>query len=224
MGKLDAGQRNGRTPERLEASHRGASAFDRSMILLNEIVEVLVRPHLNVLPLRILPPQKSQGQVALLEAIERYLARPPRQTPRQRLAEECLCRRDTAIWPKKKIHRLAVLVDSPVKIVPLSPDLYVGLINAPGIIHGSCEAVPFLFKLRYLMNHPTVNRRMRHDNAALGHHRHEISIAQPIGDVPADAQFDDLGIEAATSVNGIADNRPGHLGIPWTPELYDNAP
>jgi hypothetical protein len=34
MGKLDSGQCNGRTPERLEASHRGASAFDRSMILL----------------------------------------------------------------------------------------------------------------------------------------------------------------------------------------------
>src|ERR1700692_3140218 len=29
MGKLDSGQRNRCTPERLEASHRGASAFDR---------------------------------------------------------------------------------------------------------------------------------------------------------------------------------------------------
>jgi hypothetical protein len=38
MGKFDAGQGNGRTPERLEASHhRGASAFDRSMILLYEM-------------------------------------------------------------------------------------------------------------------------------------------------------------------------------------------
>jgi hypothetical protein len=34
MGMLDASQRNGCSPERLEASHRGASAFDRSMILL----------------------------------------------------------------------------------------------------------------------------------------------------------------------------------------------
>jgi len=40
MGKLDAG--NARTPEKLEATHnRGASAFNRSMILLNEIVERL---------------------------------------------------------------------------------------------------------------------------------------------------------------------------------------
>jgi hypothetical protein len=63
MSKFDAGQGNGRTPERLEATHhRGASAFDRSMILLYEIVEVLITSHLNILPLRILPPQKPKGQ------------------------------------------------------------------------------------------------------------------------------------------------------------------
>jgi hypothetical protein len=67
MGKLDAGQPYGRTPERLEASHRCASAFDGSMILLDEIVEVLAAPHLNILPLRILPPQQPKGQVALLK-------------------------------------------------------------------------------------------------------------------------------------------------------------
>ena len=78
MGKLDAGQSNGRTPKRLEASHRGATALDRAMILLNQIVEVLATPHLNELPLRILPPQKPKGRVTLLVAIERYLARPTR--------------------------------------------------------------------------------------------------------------------------------------------------
>jgi hypothetical protein len=36
------------------------------MILLNEMVEVLATPPLNVLPLRVLPPQKPKGQVALL--------------------------------------------------------------------------------------------------------------------------------------------------------------
>ena len=78
MSQLNAGQGNGRTPEGLEAYHRGAPAFDRPMILLNEIVEVLATPYLNVFPLRILPPQKPKGQVALLKAIERYPARPPR--------------------------------------------------------------------------------------------------------------------------------------------------
>ena len=45
------------------------------------------------------------------------------------------------------------------------------------------------------------------------HHRHEISIAQPVGDVPADAQLDDFGIEATSAVDGITDYRPGHLGV-----------
>jgi hypothetical protein len=61
-GKFDTGQGNGRTPERLEAPHhRSASAFDRSMILLDEIIEVLITSHLNILPLRILAPQKPKG-------------------------------------------------------------------------------------------------------------------------------------------------------------------
>jgi hypothetical protein len=49
------------------------------MILLDQIVEVLATPHLNVLPLRLLQPQKPKGQVALFEPIERDLARPPRR-------------------------------------------------------------------------------------------------------------------------------------------------
>jgi hypothetical protein len=60
MSQFDTGHGNRRTQERLEASHhRGASAFDRSMILLNDIIEVLVTSHLNILPLWILPPRRS---------------------------------------------------------------------------------------------------------------------------------------------------------------------
>jgi hypothetical protein len=76
MGKFDAGQSNGRTPKRLESSHhRCASAFNRSMILHNEIVEVLVTSHLDILPFRILPPQKPKGQVARHVAIAEALSR-----------------------------------------------------------------------------------------------------------------------------------------------------
>ena len=44
----------------------------------DEIVEVLATPDQSILPLRVLPPQKPKGQVTLLQAIERDLARPPR--------------------------------------------------------------------------------------------------------------------------------------------------
>jgi len=49
MGKLDVGQSNRRAPERLEASHRSTPAFDRPVILLNQVVKVLATPHLNIL-------------------------------------------------------------------------------------------------------------------------------------------------------------------------------
>src|ERR1700682_3566009 len=91
------------------------------------------------------------------------------------------------------------------------------LIHPPGRIHGSCESVPSLLELRHIANYPTMNRGVRYGDSALSHHRDQISIAQPVGDVPADAQLDDLGIEAAAAVHGVSDNWPSHLGIPWMP-------
>jgi hypothetical protein len=78
MSKLDSAQGNGCALERLEAAHGSAAAFYCTMILLDEIVEVLAAPHLNAPPLRILAPQISKSQMALPMAIERNLAGPPR--------------------------------------------------------------------------------------------------------------------------------------------------
>jgi hypothetical protein len=103
----------------------------------------------------------------------------------------------------------AVLIDSAIKIIPLAQNFYISFVHAPGSIHRPCEAVPSLLELRHISTQPK-NRRVRHDNAALGHHRLEIPIAQSVGDVPAHAQLDDLGIEPATSVNGISNNWLGH--------------
>jgi hypothetical protein len=50
---------------RLESfHHRGTSAFDRSITLLNDIVEVPITSDLNILPFRILAPQKPKGRAA----------------------------------------------------------------------------------------------------------------------------------------------------------------
>jgi hypothetical protein len=65
-----------------------ANAFDRSMVLLNKIIQVWATSYLDVLPFWMLPPQKSKGQVALSVAIERDPVRPPRQCRRKGFAEE----------------------------------------------------------------------------------------------------------------------------------------
>ena len=55
MRQLDSGNGNGGIVERLETGHRGAAAFDRAMVLLNYVVEVLAAPDLDVQPPRIFP-------------------------------------------------------------------------------------------------------------------------------------------------------------------------
>ena len=43
MGQLDAGDRDGCVRERLEPSHIDAASLDRAVVLLDEVVEILVR-------------------------------------------------------------------------------------------------------------------------------------------------------------------------------------
>ncbi len=194
------------------------------MILLDQIVEVLATPDFDEIPLGVFPTEQSESRVALLVAIERDLTRPPRQARGQRFAEERLRSGNAAIRTEQEVHRLAVLVDSPVEIIPLALNVDIRFVHTPGGIHRPCEAVPSLLEFRHVTDHPPMNRRVRHDDAPLRLHRHQIPVAQPVSDVPAHALFDDLGIEAAAAVNGISDYGPGNFGISWTPELYDNAP
>lgn len=60
MRQLDAGERYRGIAERFEAQHGSAAAFDRVMILLNDVVQVGTLADENILPLRIHPAQKPQ--------------------------------------------------------------------------------------------------------------------------------------------------------------------
>jgi len=123
------------------------------MILLDQVVEVLATPHLNVLPLRILPTQVPKGQMALLVAIKRNIAGHRGKHLESALRKNaCAARRCDP--DEAEIHRLAVPVDSAVEKVPLAANADIRLINAPGGIHGPCEAVPSLLELRHIANHP----------------------------------------------------------------------
>ena len=97
MCQLDASERYRCIAERFEAQHGSAAAFDRTMILLNDVVDVRTLPDENILPLRIFPAQEPQRLMTRRVPVERGLARPPRQRCGQCLAEGCLCRRDASI-------------------------------------------------------------------------------------------------------------------------------
>src|SRR5687768_9549740 len=111
MCQLDPGERYRCIAERFEAQHGSAAAFDRAMILLNDVVQVGTAPDENMLPLRILPAQKAQRLMTRRVPVERDLARPPRQRCGQCLAEESLCRRNALIGSEQKVDGLASLVD-----------------------------------------------------------------------------------------------------------------
>ena len=71
-------------------------------------------------------------------------------------------------------------------------------------------AIPTLLELGDIPNDPSQNRSVRDLDTTLRHYRHEISTAQPVGDVPAGAKLNDVGVEGAAAILGIASNRLDH--------------
>jgi hypothetical protein len=69
MRQLDASDCDGRVLERLEPGHRFAASLDRAMVLLNEVIQILVRPHFNIAPARVLTSQQPQRGVRIMNHI-----------------------------------------------------------------------------------------------------------------------------------------------------------
>ena len=70
------------------------------------------------------------------------------------------------------------------------------------------------------MQDPAQDRRVLYNDAALGHHGHQVPIAQPIGDVPANTEFDDLSLEPAPTVDRVTRYCFWSFGQPpqWAPK------
>src|SRR5450755_2877888 len=62
--------------------------------------------------------------------------------------------------------------------------------------------------------HPSQDRRMGDLDATLCHHLDQVSVRQPIGDVPAHAQLDDVGIEYTFAVHWVTRDRLRHSEPP----------
>ena len=106
VGEFDAGERNGRIVERLEASHRGAVPLDRAVVLLDDVVEILVRVNFDVSPTRTFALQQPQRSPTRHVAIQCHLARSARKSRRERFAEERLCGGDATVTAKQEVSHL----------------------------------------------------------------------------------------------------------------------
>jgi hypothetical protein len=63
MRELHARERNGRRAKGLEGKHRHAATLDRSMVLLDDVVEVSATAYDDTLPPGIFLPQQAQRPV-----------------------------------------------------------------------------------------------------------------------------------------------------------------
>src|ERR1039457_3971765 len=214
MCQLNSGNGDGRIRERFEPSHRCATPLDRAVVLLDQVVEVLVRAHLDVPPARVFTSQQPQCAPTRHMTVESHFAWDAWSVCRERLAKECLSGRNSTVAAEQEIDGLAMLVDRAVKVVPLRSDRDVRFIDSPRRANGSRESVPALLELRNVTSDPPKDRQMRDFDAALGHHLHKISIRQPISDVPAHAQLDDVGVEYAFTVHRVTRDRLRHSAPP----------
>jgi len=146
--ELNAGDRDRGVRERPEAGHRCAPLLNRAMVLFDQIIEVLVGPHVHVPPARMLAPQQPQSTTARDVSVERHLARHTRERRGKSLSEERLCDCNSPVASEQEIDGLAVLVDGAIEIVALRFDRDVRLVHAPRRADRlgetvSCEALGF---------------------------------------------------------------------------------
>ena len=90
MRQFNSGDGYGCGAERLEPQHGVTSSLDRSMILLNDVVQVAAAAQFGPAPCRMLTSQQSNCPVTWNVSIQRDLPRGSRSVRCERLAKECL--------------------------------------------------------------------------------------------------------------------------------------
>src|ERR1035438_175421 len=129
---------------------------------------------------------------------------------RERVEKGCLCGGNSTVAAEQEIDGLAMLVDRSVKVMPLRLDRDIRLIHPPRSADRFGEPAPALVELRDVPRHPSQDRRVRHLDAALGHHLHQVPVRQSVSDIPAHAKFDDVGVEYAFTVHRVTRDRLRH--------------
>ena len=120
-------------------------------------------------------------------------------------------RRLIARWSCSTILlRSSVLVDRSIEVIPFASNANVRLVGAPGSTDGPRESVPALLIFRHVPGYPSEDCAVGHRDPALRHHCNEVPIAQPIRDVPANAQLNDFSIEHSSAVDWVTGDRFGH--------------
>jgi hypothetical protein len=117
-----------------KAVQRRVSLFNASMILLQTSIEVFVRPMLDLVT-HCLADSPGGGTMSI--GCDRLWSMTNHSNS---LFEELFCRVHISLFTQPRIHEIAIRVNGPIEITPLSMDSHGGFIDLPG---SSCLTVSF---------------------------------------------------------------------------------
>jgi hypothetical protein len=117
----------------------------------------------------------------------------------QRLGEEAPRRPQVTPHGQQDVDDLAMLIDGPVEIAPLTCDLQVGLVGEPPVFWDVAARSGSLDELRGEALHPPLNADMINGYAALGQQLLDIPVRQAIAQVPPDRDRDHIRREPEAS-------------------------
>jgi hypothetical protein len=173
MHQFDAGQDRAGRSKRLETEHRPRDAFDRAVILLDNVVEVFDLPN----PDRYVAFLVQLLQRCLVGAalVHRYLVR--HSVVPYGLLEEAPSGGCITLGSQQEVDRLALLVDRSIQILPgaVAPD--VCLIHPPTGTDGVLVLSKGFFQQWQKPDRPAIDRRMVDQHATLLHHLFQMPIA-----------------------------------------------
>src|SRR5258708_2819339 len=130
MHQLDAGDRDRRIPEPLEAEHHCNALLHAPMVLLDQVVQVLRRAQLRVRRQQAIGFQLAHGTVRCSVAIQRDCLRGA-LLAFERFAKERLGGRDIPLAAQPEVDRPARPAIGTVEVAPLTSDLDVCLVDSP---------------------------------------------------------------------------------------------
>ena len=171
----------------LESAHGPDQLLELAVVGLDDVVEVLHLPvprlcRAFALGLEL---RDGSGTGRRLVGVE-HLGLLPLLQSSQRLAEESLRRLGVARRREVEVDRVPELVERAVQVRPLAAHLDVGLVNSPArrLRPTPLPAQPFLHFWSETL-HPAIDRGVVDRDAALGHHRFEVAVADRVAAVPA---------------------------------------
>jgi len=211
LRQLDSANGDSRVVESFEPEHRPNSLFDSSVVLFNEVVQVLAGSNSYSLGKFARLLHFSHRAMRCRIGVQRDLRRFAHVL--HRTAEESLCGVYIAISAQEEIDSPAYLVHSPIQIDPVSPNLYVCLVHPPRSADWTSVSAPALLEFRQVTLHPTQNRCVRQRDASIPHHDHQVPEAQFETRVPADTEDDDLPVEMSSLEQCFDRNERLHSAI-----------